>query len=130
MTDKFLSGKRLIYIIAGAVSVILSLVFMAVFSAAVYFFNIDRSFIPFLSTLSVAAGCFCGSYYAAKKLCEKGYLTGLIIGGAAFFIITAVSLLMGKGGFTFNTLFHFVIIILASVIGGITGVNRSDKRII
>lgn len=128
--NRLFTDKKSVYIAAAVLAVVLSLLFMALFAAAVYFFAIDRGLAPFFSTVSVAAGCFSASFFAGKKTNEKGYLTGLIIGVACFFVITVISLFTGSDGVTLNSLFHFVIVVLASVIGGIFGVNKSGKKII
>ena len=69
------------------------------------------------------------SFITAKKTGEKGYLTGIIIGSVVFIVITLFSLIMGNN-LSLNTLFHFIIIMLSSIVGGIMGVNKKSKKYI
>ena len=99
-------------------------------SAVFLVFNISRSFAGAVATVCIAAGAFLSAFYSARKIGEKGYLTGLITGLFYFLCVTSAALAVNKGGLTSNTLFHFIIIMLSSLIGGITGVNKSSKKYI
>ena len=98
--------------------------FIAMFAAIMLIANADRVYASLFATLSVAAGAFFSSLYVAKRVSIKGILSGLIAGLCYFLVITAVSLAADGSGLTLNSLFHFVIIILSSAIGGIVGANR------
>jgi len=101
-----------------------------IFSAAMYFFNLSNDLSPVLATVSIAFGVLVASFYAAKKVGNKGYLVGLTVGGITFLIVLLISLVVDSGGFTINTLFHFVIMMLSALIGGISGVNKKGKKYI
>lgn len=130
MLKKFADGKKSVYIISAVLAFAVSLFIMAVFAAVIYLLNIDRKYIPTFSTVSVAIGCMAASFFAARKICEKGYLIGLIIGSVCFCLITVLSLIMGSGGISLNSLFHFVTVVLSSIVGGIMGVNKGGGKII
>lgn len=116
-----------IFIKGTIIGVVLTLVSMVIFAAVMLIFNIDRSLsVPF-STVSLAIGCFVAAMYTSKSIGEKGYLVGLAIGIIVFVLVTAISLIITGNGFSYNTLFHFVIILLSSVSGGILGVNKTKK---
>lgn len=125
-TDK--TNKKPIYIKSAILGVITAALFMLIFSAIILFFNLDRAYAQPFATISVAVGTFVAANYAAKKIGDKGYLTGLIIGGVVFVIITVISMILNESGFTLNTLFHFIIIMLSSLTGGIIGVNRDKNK--
>ena len=80
------------------------------------------------ATVSVAFGCFAAAYFTAYKNKCKGLLTGLVVGFTAFTVILIISLVADKGSVSLNTLFHFIIFILSSVVGGVMGVNKADNR--
>ena len=92
--------------------------------------EIDKAFAVPFATISVGFGGFIGSLITSKKIGDKGYLVGTVIGGILFVVILFVSLVINKDGLTTNTLFHFIIIMLASITGGIVGVNKSKKKYI
>lgn len=90
--------------------------------------DIDRAFAAPLATASVSAGTFAASFYNSYKLGDKGYLVGLLTGGAVFLVVLIASLMVTEKGFTINTIFHFVIMLLAGLTGGIWGVNRRINK--
>lgn len=132
MSDDFIkkdgTNKKSAYIVGAILGIATTLLSMLVFSAILLFLNIDRSYAAPFATVSVAIGGFCSSRYAAKKIGDKGYMVGLIIGLSVFVIITILSFIFGKNGLTINTLFHFIIIMLSSLVGGITGVNTNKHK--
>lgn len=123
------SDKKIAYAKGGILGVIITLVTMLAFAALLLFLNIDRSYAAPFATISIASGSFAAGCYTAKKIGDRGYIIGLIIGGTVFFIITAISLIVGNK-MSINTLFHFVIIMLSSLAGGIVGVNKTHKKYI
>lgn len=131
MSDEFSkkdnSNKRNAYLIGAVLGVLSTLVIMVIFSAVLLFFNIERAYAVPFATVSLAVGSFIASRYTAKKIGDKGYAVGLIIGLIVFAVITILSLIFGNG-FSLNTLFHFIIIILSSLVGGILGVNSNNHK--
>ena len=103
---------------------------MLLFAALIYFLNLDRAYAAPLATLSLGLGSFTAALFVSKKTGQKGYLTGIIVGLITFAIVTAISIIVSNAGITINTLFHFIIILLASAIGGILGVNSGQGRYI
>lgn len=116
------------YFTGGIIGVLLTLALMLFFSALLLFFNIDRDFAAPFATISVAIGGFVSSYIIAKKIKDNGYIIGAINGFVLFFVITLISLILGNS-LTLNTLFHFIIFMLSSMVGGIVGVNKNNRYI-
>ena len=116
-------------------SVIIGLVFtflvMLLLSALMLWFNIGENFSAAFATLSVGVGSFAAAFYAARKIGSRGYLTGLIVGVTTFLLVLLLSLMVSKESLTFNTLFHLIIIVISSLVGGILGINfKRDKKYI
>ena len=123
--------NKWILIIKSAVMLIISsAIFMALFSALMYFLELDKDYSPIFATVSVAIGCFLTAYFTSGKIGQKGLITGLITGLSVFILITVISLIFDKGTVTSNTLFHFIIFVLSSLIGGVMGVNKKSKKYI
>lgn len=120
--------KNLPLILKGTlIGVALTLISMVIFAAVMLIFNLDRNLsVPF-STVSLAIGCLISAMYTSKSIGQKGYLVGLFIGIVVFVLVTVLSLIITGDGFSYNTLFHFIIILLSSVSGGIMGVNKNKK---
>lgn len=131
MSDEFIkkdnTNKKSAYIWGGILGILLTFVSMLVFSIVLLFLNIDRAYATPFATISIAIGSFIASRYTSKKIGDKGYLIGIIIGTVVFIVITLLSLIIGNS-LSLNTLFHFIIIILASTVGGITGVNQNNHK--
>jgi len=118
------------YIIGISLGVISTVVFILLFAFIMLIFKLDRAYSEAFATVSVSLGGFISAFYISKKSGEKGYIIGGALGIVYFLIITLISLLISKGKISTNTLFHFVIIILSSAVGGIVGVNKKSKKII
>ena len=127
--EKDIANGRLEVVIKGTlIGVLITAVAMLIFAGIMLGLDTDRAYAAPFATVSLAAGCFAAAFYAAKKIGNRGYLVGLVVGAAVFAVVTVVSLAVCKGSVTLNTLFHLIIVMLASVAGGISGVNRrSDK---
>lgn len=120
-------NKKSAYLLGAMLGVLSTLVAMLGFSAVILFFNVDRAYAAPFATISLALGSFVASNIAAKRIGDKGYIVGLIIGLTVFMLITVLSLIMG-GSISLNTLFHFIIVTLSSLVGGITGVNGQSQK--
>lgn len=120
------AGKKgyLCYIKGMTVVVSVTAVFILLFALIMYLSGGAARYAAVFATLSAALGGFAGAYCTARNNGSKGWLAGAVIGAATFAVITVISLIINRGGVTLNTLFHFVIIMLSSLIGGIIGVNK------
>ena len=116
------------YIKSFIIGILVTAAMIMLFALVMYFFETGYKYAPVFATVSVAAGSFAAAFFTARKNASKGLLTGLIVGGITFIVITLISLIINRGGLTSNTLFHLIIIMLASMIGGVTGVNRSNRH--
>lgn len=121
-------NKAVTYLIGAVIGVAVTLALIMASAALVLFFNLDREFCAPLGTVSLALGSFAAAYYVSKKSERKGYIIGTVIGLVSFGAVTVISLIVNKGGMSVNTLFHFIIIVLASAIGGILGVNKGKTK--
>lgn len=115
-------------ITSSLIEIFVTLAAIFVFAAVMLFSELPTEYSTIFATASVALGSFLAAYYVAKKLSKRGFAVGLIVGGITFLIITLISIFTDKGSFTSNTLFHFIIIMLSSLIGGIIGVNKGLNK--
>ncbi len=110
------------------INILATAIFVLIFSVVMYLTQTGYEYATVFATVSLATGALVSAYYAAKKVGKKGFLVGLLVGGITFLTITLISLFVDKGGITINTLFHFIIIMLSALIGGISGVNKAGKQ--
>mgnify|MGYP002627305276 CR=1 FL=1 len=130
MLSSLFSTKRMSILAGVFITVFLFVAFAAVFSLFITFVDIDKKYIPFISSMCLSLAAFLSSYITAKKHGEKGFLIGGAIGLISFAAVTIISFIVSRGGFSLNTLFHFVLCLLAALIGGILGVGTGSKKII
>lgn len=116
--------------ITALIVIAISGIMMLICSAGMTLAQMDAKYAVILASISVAAGVFCGALYLSAVKKEKGYLNGLTVGIAVFLIVTAVSLVVHKGGLTVNTIFHAILFLISGVIGGILGVNKKGEKYI
>lgn len=89
---------------------------------------IGIDFANICSTLSISIGAFIAGFFTLKKLKKNGLVTGLILGGILFLIFTCISLIATLSAPSLLTLLKGIITVISSAIGGILGVNISNKR--
>ncbi|MCQ2455598.1 MAG: TIGR04086 family membrane protein [Clostridia bacterium] len=118
------------YIIGICLGVASCLISICVFALLMLLFRIDIAYSPFFATLCISLGAFISSFFIARKKQSKGYLIGIITGLGYFAVITVMALIITKGKIGSNTAFHFVIILLASTVGGILGVGNKKSKIL
>lgn len=131
MKKEYFEKKKNIYsayIWSFLLEIIVTALGITIFSAVMFLTEWGYEYAPVFATVSIALGCFVSSFFHAKKSGEKGFLSGLIIGVTSFLIILVISLIVDSGAMTVNTLFHFIIIMLSSMIGGILGVNKAKNK--
>lgn len=116
------------YLLGAILGVFVTMAMIFIFAAIMLFTEADRNLASPLATVSVAVGTFVAAFYSAFKIGDKGYKVGIIVGMICFALITLVALLIKKGGFTVNSLFHLIIFLLSGIIGGIVGVNRKNNH--
>lgn len=110
------------------IEIITTVAAMFCFAAVLYFIEGGYQFSPLFATVSLGIGCLVSSFYASRKLGQKGLLNGGIVGGVTFIIITLIGLMASKEIFTINTLFRLIILMLMSFIGGVIGVNSKQNQ--
>ena len=113
-------------------TVLINLIFSAIgvfiFSLILYFTQCNIDYSVIFATMAVSFGNFCSAYYLGLKRKQKGIVNGLIVGFISWVVITLTGFIVDKGNVTVNTLFHLMIYILSSIIGGILGVNKKTKK--
>ncbi len=123
-------SKYITYLITAIIEIAVTLLAVSLFSIVMNSVDIDYKYSPVFGSVSVALGCLMASYFLSNKKKNKGYLIGATIGVITFLVITLIGLIINQGGIGINTLFHLVIIMLSSIIGGILGVNKKGKKYI
>lgn len=62
-----------------------------------------------------------------KKANNKGYLAGLKVGGLFLLVLIIISLFTSKNIFSLSTFIYYLVLILASTLGGSLGINKKSE---
>lgn len=62
-----------------------------------------------------------------KKASNKGYLAGLKVGGLFLLVLIIISLFTSKKIFSLSTFIYYLVLILASTLGGSLGINKKSE---
>lgn len=89
--------------------------------------GIPLSFASAISSIALAIGTLCGGMISALKNGKNGMICGVITAVLLFIIITVVGLIV-KNSFSVISLIHLTVTVLSGCIGGILGVNKTEKR--
>ncbi len=99
-----------------------------IFAVALYFLEDGYELSPLLATLSLSLGGFAASLYLGNFRGEKGILLGGAVALVIFIVTALITLLVNRGAVSIHLLLRFVIILLASLIGAIIGVNKKINK--
>ncbi len=112
-------------VLAGAGTLAISAAAAALFASMT---DLPQSVVKMLSSLALAAGCFACAYTCADRRRRDGLVTGLLWG------IAALTATLIAGAFTVKVfsaggiITKALIMLCASAIGGIKGVNASSFK--
>ena len=121
-------AEKSFYLFGAFLGIAVSIILMLLSAFLILKLDLDRAFCAPIATVCVSLGAFVASFYNAFKLGGKGYIVGLVTGGTVFLAILIISMIVSENGFSVNTLFHFIIMMLSGLIGGIWGVNRKLNK--
>ena len=115
-------------ILGVIVSIISSLIIVAIFAIAATNIAVSDDAILVMAITSMAIGAFIGGIVSAKLYNEKGFLIGALNGAAFFLITTIISIAINPEALTMISIIKLLVFTLASMIGGVIGVNITRKR--
>lgn len=114
-------------LIGAAVAAGVILLTMLTAAALMVLFDINIMYASPISSVCAAIGTFCGAYLAARKNKAKGIVNGLMVAAIIYVLVSIVALILDNN-FTVMSIIHLAVIVLSGCIGGIMGVNKSEKR--
>lgn len=110
------------------VSVVSSLIIVAICAIAATNLAVSDEAILIMALVSMSLGAFIGGISAAKMLKEKGFLIGALNGAAFFLLTTIIAFIVNQNAITMISLIKLLVFTLASMVGGVIGVNITHKR--
>ena len=113
------------YLLATGVAAAGSMLMLCLISLFLAAADISSGAVPTLSLVSIVTGAFLGGFFAARRVEERGLLTGLIVGAALLVLFLAIGLFVGP--VTPALLTKGIAILLGASLGGVFGVNRRRR---
>lgn len=123
-----LAEKMVIYaisVIGGILLIIFALLAAAALCLAT---DMAEGFSTLVAGICLGLGTMFSGFLASKKIKYSGIINGMFCGLMIYLLIFIFSLFLSENGFTIISLSHFLISVVSAAIGGIFGVNTSQKR--
>ena len=111
-----------------AIFFLVMLVYLIIITTFNYFELISPKVISVISFIFITLLFMFSGFYLANKSESKGYLSGLIMGGINMGLLFIISIIL-QCDLKLNILLYFLILILASTMGGMFGINFNNKQI-
>ncbi len=127
MTDKNLKRLSASSAIGAGFGIIASSIIIMAMALVLTIGDIPAMVISPMTVAILALGGFCGGFLGAKLSGEKGLLCGALSGTIFFAVAWSIGGILGNGGFGLAAVIKAVMIIIASSLGGIIGVNYIKK---
>lgn len=115
-------------IIGFIISIVVSFLAIIIFAVTATNIDISDDGLTVMSIISMINGAFAGGFVSAKVLKEKGLIIGAINGLLFFFIMTLISFIVSREPMSSISLIKILSFTIASMLGGIFGVNIKHKR--
>ena len=97
-----------------------------IFIILLFYFNIfNAGIIKILKFMTPIIAIAINSYILGKKSIKKGFLEGLKLGGIISILFLIISIITKV--FNYESLIYYLVIILASVLSSMFGINRKDS---
>lgn len=104
-------------------SYILTALLLAVLAFLLYKLNLSEKIVSAAIIVIYVAATFFGGFVAGKRMGSRKFLWGLLMGGAYFLVLAAVSLCVGKGSIQVGNSFFTTLVLCAGggMLGGMLG---------
>lgn len=110
--------KVLIYILAPV------LILNFILSLLYYFNLIGSGIINYLKLFVVTISMLIGGIYIGRRTSKNGWLEGLKVGAEVIVLFFIVSYLAFDKGINIKTIIYYFILIAASILGSMIGINK------
>ncbi|MBO5200564.1 MAG: TIGR04086 family membrane protein [Clostridia bacterium] len=101
---------------------------MLLSAALMLYFDLSEGFASPISGVCMGIGTFVSGLVAARKIKTGGIVNGSICGIMIYLLIFVISMIISPSAPTLISLYHGIIALLSSAIGGMIGVNLSSSK--
>ncbi len=128
MPQKFFKKYFISTAFGAGIGIVSSAVLVFLMAAAIVVGNIPAMVISPITVIFLAFGGFVGGFAAARFAKEKGFLCGAFSGIIFFITVWCSGAFFENFGFGTEAVFKALMIIIASSLGGIIGVNYIKRK--
>lgn len=128
MSEKSFEKFALSTAIGAGIGMIAAAMLIFLMAAALTIGDIPAMLISPATVVMLAFGGFCGGFAGARLSGEKGLLCGAVSGVIFFLAAWAAGGIFGVSGFGTAAIIKAAMIIIASSLGGIIGVNYIKRK--
>ena len=114
--------KLIIYGISSLVGMLIVFLSLLLSAALMLAGDLPEFYASVISAVCVGIGAMSSGFISSKKIMSGGIINGLICGGIIYAVILFISLFLSDNGFSMITVYHLLITLLSSAIGGVLGV--------
>jgi putative membrane protein (TIGR04086 family) len=114
--------------IYGGIGIFISFILTLLFAYLLSAKDMSSNMPDIFSIISLALGGFTGGFFISKKIKKRGAILGLFAGLFIFIITIIAGLFFNTFSFSIFGLIKNIILLIASVVGGIMGVNIKKKE--
>lgn len=120
-------GNVIMFSIFLLIGVLITVLSLFLFAVLITVFDLEGYFNGIFATVSLIIGSFFASYFYVKKVKSKGFLNGILMGGAMYLLIFIASLIISDKGFSLTSLFYLISALLSGGIAGILVINKKQN---
>ncbi|MDR7856431.1 TIGR04086 family membrane protein [Tissierella sp.] len=122
---KIKSYDKWFYLLKGLLlAFIITSVLIVLFSLLLTYSTLKESKMPLINTIIMMVSITTGSIYAGKKIKEKGWVNGGIVGILYYIILILLSIvILNPFSIDLFSITKLIIAFITGVIGGIIGIN-------
>ena len=110
-------------IISTVIGYLLSLILLFILSIVITYTNLNENLSIYLVRAVTYISVLVAGFYAAGKITDKGWFSGLVAGGCYSIILIIISSVLKKNQIGFDNILQLVICIVTGIVGGIIGIN-------
>ena len=115
-------------IISTVIGYLLSLILLFILSIVITYTNLNENLSIYLVRTVTYISVLVAGFYAAGKITDKGWLSGLITGGCYSIILIIISTVLKQNQIGFSHVLQLVICIVTGIAGGIIGINTKKRK--
>ena len=115
-------------LIGTGIGLLVTIILLVIFSVVMSLKDLPQVAVTPLAIASTAIGAFFAGFFSSKIRKENGLFIGFCSGFLFFLFLAIASFSLTEAEIGLNLLFKFMVVVFASMIGAVIGVNQKKHR--